>query len=142
MAFCRWLSRESGRRIRLPSEAEWEFAGSDTTGYYSKSYPEIAWYFENSGFTTHPVAGKKPNSNGLYDMLGNVFEWMMDIWHPDYENAPCDGSARLGEQVTARVCRGGSFERESSEMGQHGRDWYNESEVVVGSGFRIVDTGI
>lgn len=140
--FCRWLSAETASNIRLPSEAEWEFASSDTTRSYYGNYTEIAWYFDNSGFTTHPVAQKKPNSNGLYDMLGNVAEWMLDIWHPDYEDAPCDGSARLGEPATARVCRGGSFERESAEMGLHIRDWYDESEVVVGSGFRIVSAGI
>jgi len=84
---CRWLSLETPEEYRLSSESEWEFAGSDTTGSYYKSYPEIAWYFENSGFTTHPVAGKRLNSNGLYDKLGNVSEWMMDIWHPDYEGS-------------------------------------------------------
>jgi len=142
IAFCNWLSAETGRKLRLPSEAEWEFAISDTTGSYYNSYQEIAWYYDNSGLTTHPVAKKKPNTNGLYDMLGNVSEWMMDVWHPDYEGAPCDGSSRLGEPVTARVSRGGSFEREASEMGPRGRDWYDESESVVGLGFRIVDTGI
>ncbi len=142
MAFCNWLSSETGRNIRLPSEAEWEYAGSDTTGSYYKSYQEIAWFYNNSGMITHPVAGKKSNSNGLYDMLGNVAEWMMDIWHPDYDGAPVDGSSRLGDPVTARVCRGGSFERESSEMGPRGRDWYDESETVVGLGFRIIDSGI
>ena len=141
MAFCEWLSDKSGRSIRLPSEAEWEYACSDSTGSYFKSYPEIAWFYDNSELTTHPVAGKRPNSNGLYDVLGNVSEWMMDIWHPDYEGAPPDGSSRLGDPVTARSCRGGSFERESSEMDLRGRDWYNESESVVGLGFRIVESG-
>ena len=142
MAFCNWLSSETGRIIRLPSEAEWEYACSDTTGTNYKSYQEIAWFYNNSGMTTHPVAGKKSNSNGLFDILGNVSEWMMDIWHPDYDGAPVDGSSRLGDPLTARVCRGGSFERESSEMSPRGRDWYDESETVVGLGFRIIDGGI
>lgn len=142
MAFCEWLSGITGRRIRLPSEAEWEFASLDTTGTYYNSYPEIAWIYDNSGLTTHPVAQKKPNSNGLYNLLGNVSEWMMDVWHPDYEGAPSDGSSRLGEPSTARVYRGGSFERETGEISRRARDWYNESEPLVGTGFRIVDTGI
>ena len=124
----------------LPSEAEWEYASSASTGSYYKSYPEIAWFYDNSGLKTHPVAQKKPNSFGICDMLGNVAELVMDIWHPDYEGIPCDGSSRLGDLSTARTCRGGSFERESSEMGPHVRDGYDQSEAVTGVGFRIVDT--
>jgi len=140
MAFCIWLSKKTGRNCRLPSEAEWEYAcflGS--TNMERSFYPEIAWYYENSSMTTHPVAQKRGNSSGIYDMLGNVSEWMMDIWHPDYAEAPDDGSSWLGDPVCARVCRGGSFERESNEMDPKGRDWYIESEAVVGLGFRIVD---
>jgi formylglycine-generating enzyme required for sulfatase activity len=143
MAFCRWLSKETGRYIRLPSEAEWEYALSAGDQKFDKDVlSEIAWYYDNSEMRTHPTGGKIPNVNGIFDMLGNVSEWTMDLWHPDFSGAPVDGSSWLGLPVTARVIKGGSFEREASEMGPHGRDWYEESEAVVGTGFRIVDTGI
>jgi len=141
MAFCEWLSRRTGRNFRLPSEAEWEYACfSDTAPIDKNSYPEIAWYYENSSMKTHPVAQKRGNARGIYDMLGNVSEWIMDIWHADYSDAPADGSSWLGDPVTARVCRGGSFERETQEMSMRGRDWYDQSESVAGVGFRIVET--
>jgi formylglycine-generating enzyme required for sulfatase activity len=139
MAFCKWLSIKTGLMVRLPSEAEWEYAmcglqDSDA----SVNYKESAWFYDNSEFRTHPVGQLKSNINGIYDMLGNVSEWTMDIWCPDYSDAPEDGSSLLGPPVEARVIRGGSFERESSEMGPRMRDWYGESEAVVGTGFRIV----
>jgi formylglycine-generating enzyme required for sulfatase activity len=141
IAFCKWLSAETGKNIRLPSESEWEYAASYGQGS-SKTLMigDSAWYIDNSGLTTHPVGTKKPNNSGLFDMLGNVSEWTMDIWHPDYNGAPEDGSSWLGLPVTARIIRGGSFERELSEMGVQYRDWYDESEVIVGVGFRLLIT--
>jgi formylglycine-generating enzyme required for sulfatase activity len=66
---------------RLPTAAEWEYAarGGTTSGRYG-NLDEIAWYVGNSGFNSHPVAQKKPNPFGLYDMLGNVVEWT-DTWY-------------------------------------------------------------
>jgi formylglycine-generating enzyme required for sulfatase activity len=143
MAFCNWLSKQTGRNFRLPSEAEWEYAcGAGSVSIDRDAYKQMAWYYENSNLHTHPVATKSPNSWGIHDMLGNVAEWTMDIWHPDYNGAPEDGSSWLGEPILSRVCRGGSFEREASEMGLHDRDWYDESEAVAGVGFRIVEGGI
>lgn len=143
MAFCKWLSDKTNQNIRLPSEAEWEYAMcSKSELNNAPSLNESAWYYDNSGFTTHPVGQKIPNEYGIYDMLGNVSEWVMDIWYHDYSRAPADGSSLLGLPVTARVIRGGSFERETNEMGPRMRDWYDESEAVVGTGFRILVSGI
>jgi formylglycine-generating enzyme required for sulfatase activity len=139
-AFCRWLSKESKRHLRLPSEAEWEYACRYAPGETNKlSLDDAAWYSANSELRTHPVATRKPNTWGVYDLLGNVAEWVEDVWHSDYAGAPPDGSSWLGDPHSARVCRGGSFEREPNEMGPIGRDWYDPSEAILGNGFRIVD---
>ena len=101
---------------RLPSEAEWEYAcraGSETEfcfGDDAKRLGEFAWYSENSESKTHPVGEKKPNAWGLYDMHGNVWEWVEDDWHDSYEGAPDDGSAWIDKpRGSDRVVRGGSW---------------------------------
>jgi eukaryotic-like serine/threonine-protein kinase len=109
--FCQKLSQLSDKPYRLPSEAEWEYAcRGGTTGDDAGDIYEMAWYGENSSFKTHPVGQKKPNSFGLYDMHGNVWEWCEDVWHKNYLGAPTDGSAWLsGGDFRVRVIRGGSW---------------------------------
>ena len=83
-AFIEKLNELTGRHFRIPTDAEWEFAarGGNKTHRYtyagSESIDEVAWYRENSGGMTHPVAQKKPNELGIYDMNGNVREWCLD----------------------------------------------------------------
>ena len=110
-------SREWCRRngLRLPSEAEWEYAcRAGNTGPFSFGdgdgpLGEYAWYDGNSGRQTHPVGQKKPNAWGLYDMHGNLWEWCQDAWAANYDAAPGDGSAREAESAPIRVHRGGSW---------------------------------
>jgi formylglycine-generating enzyme required for sulfatase activity len=112
VAFCQWLSKETGRNLRLPSEAEWEYASrAGTTGEYAGRLDQMGWYLWNSQTRTHPVAQKKPNAWGLHDMHGNVWEWVQDMWHTDCDGAPTDGSAWLdtSEIDPHGVTRGGSF---------------------------------
>lgn len=101
---------------RLPSEAEWEYAArAGTTAPYLEGASEadldrVAWYDKNSGGRTHSVGEKGANAWGLYDVLGNVWEWVEDDWHDNYQDAPTDGSARVDERRSGRrTVRGGSF---------------------------------
>lgn len=82
--FIRRLNSKTGKQYRLPSEAEWEYAcraGGQQEYCGSDSVDSVAWYGLNSGRTTHPVARKQPNAFGLYDMLGNVAEWVEDCYN-------------------------------------------------------------
>lgn len=112
--FIRKLNALTGQHFRLPTEAEWEFAcrgGNNSRGYkYSGSnyIDNVAWYSNNSGHKTHPVAMKSPNELGIYDMSGNVWEWCSD-WHGKYSSGaqtnpkgPYDG--------WYRVIRGGCWD--------------------------------
>lgn len=112
VAFCRWASAKTGYNIRLPSEAEWEYAcRAGTTGDHAGNLGEMGWYAWNSAGRTHPVAQKQPNAWGLYDMQGNAWEWVQDLYHRDGAEAPTDGAAWCDTpEVDPRgITRGGSF---------------------------------
>jgi formylglycine-generating enzyme required for sulfatase activity len=108
--------KEEISKYRLPSEAEWEYAArAGTTTRYSfgddeSKIGEYAWYWENSGNKTHPVGQKQSNPWGLYDMHGNVWEWVQDKYHNGYDGAPIDGSAWEDGGGADRVFRGGGWD--------------------------------
>ncbi len=142
--FCQKLNEKTGKKYRLPSEAEWEYAcraGTQTRYYFGddeKQLGEYAWYSENSGSKTHPVGQKKPNNWGLYDMSGNVWEWCEDGWHENYENVPTDGTAwNENHSVTnLRVLRGGSWGTSPGDCRSAYRTYSDNCSSY--NGFRVV----
>lgn len=135
------------RSFRLPSEAEWEYAcRAGTTGRYFfgddvHDLDAYAWYADNAGARTRPVGQKKPNPWGLYDMLGNVWEWCEDMHVADvgYLGAPTDGSARVsGGSHSARVLRGGSWISYGDACRCAVRIRWRPSDGLFYHGFRVV----
>ncbi len=116
MMYAEWLSEQTGDRYRLPSEAEWEYAAraGSTTAYSWGN--EIGRNRANcggcgsvwGGERTALVGSFSANGWGLYDMHGNVLEWVLDCWNKNYEGAPIDGFAYLSGDSSRRVLRGGS----------------------------------
>jgi formylglycine-generating enzyme required for sulfatase activity len=113
-----WLSKRTGKPYRLLSEAEWEYAaraGSDKAyswgDHIGKGHANcIGCDSEWDGNQTAPVGSFAPNAFGLYDMHGNVWEWVEDCYHPNYESAPTNGSSWTeGADCSDRVVRGGSW---------------------------------
>jgi formylglycine-generating enzyme required for sulfatase activity/Cdc6-like AAA superfamily ATPase len=142
--FCKELSKRTGKIFTLPTEAQWEYAcraGSDAEYCFGDSEKELgdyAWYSENSGGKTHPVGTKKPNNWGLYDMHGNVWEWCLDHWQPNYENAYDDGRAWIsGDDGAPRVVRGGSWGSDAGYCRSAFRFYGSPDLRWSGLGFRV-----
>lgn len=139
-AYAKWLSRKTGKKYRLPTAAEWEYAARGNTGTarYWGDNPDDACGYANGadktaqaqikgatswsvhkcqdGFSyTAPVGSFKPNAFALNDMLGNLWEWVEDNHHDTYKGAPTDGSAWLGDS-TLHVLRGGSWNNSPSNL--------------------------
>ena len=136
--------KENTHKYRLPSEAEWEYAAqAGTTTRYSfgdddSKLGEYAWYSENSGDKTHPVGNKGANPWGLYDVHGNVWEWVQDEWHNTYNGAPADGSAWEDGVSASRVFRGGCWIYSARSCRSAGRISDVPGFRIHGLGFRLL----
>jgi formylglycine-generating enzyme required for sulfatase activity len=140
MAFCHWLSDESGQEIRLPSEAEWEYAcRAGTMGLYAGEINAMGWSQHNSWGRPHPVTQKQPNPWGLYDMHGNVWEWCLDFFATSYDGVPTDGQPRWNvDGPTDVVSRGGSFGNPCGWLASGCRMGTAPSASHYNNGFRLL----
>ena len=116
-AYCTWLSKKIGKEVRLPTEAEWEYAargGKKSRGYTysgSNTVGEVAWYDVNNddSVLVQKVGGKSPNELGLYDMSGNVWEWCSDWYDEDYYSSSPSRNPKGPSLGDYKMLRGGSL---------------------------------
>jgi len=142
--FLPWLNRVTASGYRLPSESEWEYAaragnnteytwGNDIGVGLANCSQECGDEFRYSA----PVGSFDPNDYGLYDMHGNVWEWVEDCASPNYKNTPIDGSAYMVERCQRHTTRGGSWGADASNARSAARSRMNGSEKFYSLGFRL-----
>ena len=166
--YTKWLSLLSGQFYRLPYESEWEYAcraGTTTPFYFGDDPDELeehAWYYDNSDELRHAVGELKPNPWGLYDMYGNVAEWVLDEYAKDHyaqfdgKNVSVADALNKPEKLYPRVLRGGSWELELEDCRSAARlasddeewkledpnfpksPWWYTDTPGLGSGFRLI----
>ena len=155
--FIDWLNAKTGGNFRLPSEAEWEYAaraGSTTKYHFGNSESQLCRYGNHAdsstdfsrrnescsdgvGERTAEVGRYQPNSFGLYDMHGNVWEWAQDCWNDSYAGAPTDGSAWTLGDCRQRVIRGGAWGGTPGVLRSDFRVWHTRSRHAGSFGFRL-----
>ena len=136
------LNRITGKKFRLPTEAEWEYAargGNKSRGYQysgSSNLSDVAWYKDNSGSKTHTVGSRQANELGIYDMSGNVWEWCQDCFGT-YSNSsqvnPTGANSR-----SKRVIRGGCWYYAAGCCRSSYRDYNTPGSRFDNLGFRLV----
>ncbi len=137
------LHQKTGQNYRLPTEAEWEYAcrgGKQQTYCGSEEINAVGWYDKSSGDMTHPVGRKAANGFGLYDMSGNVWEWVQDGWHNNYQGAPTDGREWTAGGRSARVLRGGSWSYGATDARAANRSSISPGDRYYSNGFRLART--
>jgi formylglycine-generating enzyme required for sulfatase activity/class 3 adenylate cyclase len=143
--FVEWLSKVTQKPFRLPSEAEWEYAargGTRTKFWWGDQLQKDMANCKgcNQPYdTSQPlkVGSFKPNSFGLYDMGGNIDQWVADCWHKNYQGAPTDGSAWVDNDCLSHIIRSGSWKNDPSYVRPSSRDHYDTSVRYPTHGFRV-----
>jgi formylglycine-generating enzyme required for sulfatase activity len=143
-AFIGWLSQKTGRKYRLPSEAEWEYAARAGTTSMFWWGREVGTANANCDNCSNVPPRKamatgsfRPNGFGLYDTSGNAYEWVEDCWNETYNKAPKDGSAWTSGQCGLHVLRGGSFANKSNAATSAARFRYDVDVRYYTNGFRV-----
>ena len=164
VAYARWLSEQTSKRYRLPTEAEWEYAargGTTSAWFWSDDASQACTYAnvfdrgheaaleyrygitfgsaacEDDYAETAPVGSFQANAYGLHDTAGNVWEWVDDCYHKSYEGAPLDGSAWNDDGCGLRVLRGGSWSNDPTRLRASGRQGAWPGARNGGLGFRL-----
>jgi formylglycine-generating enzyme required for sulfatase activity len=147
-----WLSSKTGKDYRFLSEAEWEYAAraGTTTSYlwgegvshenanYGRDRPSAGWASgRDQWIETAPVGGFAPNAFGVYDMYGNVWEWVEDCWNDSYDDAPVNGSAWTSGDCSSHVLRGGAWHAKPSVLRAALRVGYHPDIRFNAIGFRV-----
>ena len=166
VGYTKWLSEQTGKRYRLPSEAEWEYAvraGTETKYHFGNDESQLCDYanhWDNSIGTDAPfyesrnrscsdgvgagtaiVGSYRANAYGLHDMHGNVSEWVQDCWNWSYEGAPADGSAWESGDCSLRVIRGGGLVDFPRFLRSAYRvRFFPDDRSIFGFGFRVART--
>lgn len=148
LEFCKKLSEKTGQAVRLPTEAEWEYAcraGSTSRYYYGDDQDyaqlgEYVWYAANSEQKTHAVGQKKPNAWGLYDMGGNVWEWCSDVHGGPYDLKP-ETDPTGPKTGTIHIMRGGCWDTGPLSARSANRGGMKEERKNSRFGFRVVVVG-
>ena len=144
-SYVSWLAAQTGKTYRLLSEAEWEYvarAGTETAYSWGDSAGVNRANCDGCGSQwdndkTAPVGSFEANGWGVYDMHGNVYEWVQDCWNDNYEGAPTDGTAWLSEDCEFRMGRGGSWNSEPWRMRSAGRLLNATYSRFKSYGFRV-----
>jgi outer membrane protein OmpA-like peptidoglycan-associated protein len=140
--YLNWLSKETGKKFRLPTEAEWEFAskgGNASKGYKyagGNNLGDVAWYVGNSGKQSHTIGRKMPNELMIYDMSGNIREWCADWYSDTYYQISPEMNPPGPEKGVQRVLRGGFWGSEEERMRVSYRNFEFPYNSAQGFGFR------
>ena len=146
-AYVAWLSQKTGKPYRLLSEAEREYvtrAGTTTPYWWGSTISPQQANYKTAAFVrfsdqrTVPVDSFAPNPWGLYQVHGNVYDWVEDCWNDTYRDAPTDGAARISADCVRHVIRGGSFDDFPASLRSAGRGWVSPpSRGAILIGFRV-----
>ncbi|MEQ8428283.1 MAG: SUMF1/EgtB/PvdO family nonheme iron enzyme [Gammaproteobacteria bacterium] len=140
-----WLSKQTGKKYRLLSEAEWEYmasAGNQTIFWWGNDEEDNRAHCFNCGTGLNPrqptrIGSFEPNAFKVYDTAGNVAEWVHDCWHDSYKEAPTTGDVWEGGDCTQRVVRGGAFSAPLQSLRSAKRDKFKASQQYDNIGFRV-----